>query len=325
MNLNVIPDGDHIYDLYTGAYKPHIIGIALELDVFSRLEAGLEKVENIAQACGCSVAGMSRLLDYLASLNLLIKQNDKYTLSCDATTFLVRGKKSYAGDLILDFVGSSPWEGLRDSIRNGKPRIIYKEIHFIQDAWIESYRSIRIPKSLEIWTAAGIISPTSLNLKILDIACGCGIKSMVLVQKSENVELACLDTPGVIEVARDLAKRWEISSRVKFIPGDLFTTDLGEAEYNCCLLGQITHYLTPQQNTDLFKRIYMALLPGGRLILDVPMAGSRLDENLSFLSLLLWANSGGRAYSFTDYQSYLTAAGFSSIQQLSERLLSAVR
>lgn len=323
--MDNIPEGDHIYDLFTGAYKPHIIRIALELDVFSKLESAPAKASAIANACRSDITGMSRLLDYLTSLELLVKQEDEYSLSCDAATFLVRGKKSYAGNLLLDFSGCNPWNSVLDSIRSGKPCNIDLEIHFAQDAWIESYRSKRIHSSLEMWAKAGVIPSETLKLKVLDIASGCGIKSMVLVCQSENVALTCLDSPLVLAVGRDLATRWGISSRVQFLSDDLFTADLGEREYDCCLLGQITHYLTQQQNMDLFMRIHKALLPGGKLLLDVPMATTRLDEESSFLSLLLWANSGGHAYSFIEYQNYLTMAGFTSVIQLSERLLSSVK
>jgi SAM-dependent methyltransferase len=176
-----------------------------------------------------------------------------------------------------------------------------------------------------MWAKAGIIPERFTRLRILDLACGCAIKSMVLARNSPNLKLTCLDSPVVLEVARDLAERWGITSQVSFIPENLLTADLGEAQYDACLVGQITHYLTEQQNNDLYKRIRKALIPGGMLLLDVPMATAQLDEGSSFLSLILWANSGGRAYSFEEYRSWLLASGFTSNKQLSERLLSAVR
>jgi SAM-dependent methyltransferase len=325
MNKANIPEGDRIYDLYTGVYKPHIIRIALALDVFSPLDAGPAKAEQVAQTCKCELVGIRHLLNYLTSLNILVKQGDEYSLSSEAATFLVRGKKAFAGDLIMDFTGPAPWESIRETIRSGQPRNIDLEIHFAQDAWIESYRASRIQSSLEMWAKAGIIPEKSVHLRLLDLACGCAIKSMVLVRKSPDVELTCLDSPLVLEVARDLAERWGISSQVRFMPDNLLTADLGEAYYDACLVGQITHYLTQKQNNDLYKRIYKALVPGGMLLLDVPMETAQLNETSSFLSLLLWANSGGRAYTFEEYRSWLLDAGFVNIHQRSERLLSAVR
>jgi SAM-dependent methyltransferase len=325
MGQNNLPEGDRIYDLYTGVYKPQIIRIALALDVFSTMAAGPQKAEVIAQACKCEVIGMHHLLNYLTSLNILISDGEEYALSVDAATFLVQGGKAYAGDLIMDFVSSSPWESLQESIRSGQPRNIDLEVHFAEDAWIESYRSLRISSSLEMWSTIGIIPEEFRQLRMLDLACGCAIKSMVLVQQYPGVFLTCLDTPLVLNVARDLAERWGILSKIRFIPDNLLTADLGESQYDVCLLGQVTHYLTQKQNKELFSRIYKTLIPGGELVLDVPMSPTKFEETSSFLSLLLWANSGGRAYQYDEYHSWLVAAGFSTVRQHSARLLSANR
>ncbi len=320
-----LPEGDHIYDLYTGAYKPHVIQVALEVDVFSPLAAGPANGETIAQACKCDIEGIQRLLDYLTVVNVLAKQDEEYSLSLDAATFLVRGQKAYAGDLIMHFVGTTPWDGLRESIRDGQPRIMDHEIDFAQDAWIESYRAARIPSSLEMWAKAGIVVEESTHLRVLDIACGCAVKSLVLAKESPGVQVTCLDQLRVLEAARDLAERWGVSSQVHWIPDNLLTVDLGEAQYDACLLGQVTHYLTAQQNRDLFGRIYRALIQGGRLVMDVPMGTDQPDVTSSFLSLVLWANSGGRAYAFAEYRAWLINAGFEAVYQLGPRLLSAQR
>ena len=325
MDHNDFPEGDRIYDLYTGVYKPQVMRIALALDVFTPLKTGPVKSELVAQASQCDVVGIRHLLDYLASLSILEKQDDEYSLSIEAATFLVRGEKAYTGNLMMDFIGSVPWESIQESIRSGQPKNIDLEIHFAQDAWIESYRALRIPSSMEMWTKVGIIPERSLRLRLLDLACGCAIKSMVLAHKSPNVKLTCLDTPLVLEAARDLAERWGVLSQVLFLPDNLLIADLGEAKFDICLLGQISHYLTMQQNYELFRRIHKALIPGGKLVLDVPMENAQPNESSSFLTLILWANSGGRAYTFDEYCSWLLKTGFTNIDLLSERLLSAVK
>ena len=214
---------------------------------------------------------------------------------------------------------------MRRSIQSGNPRCIDQEIHFAQDAWIESYRSLRESGSLKMWSTARINSSPQLKMKILDLACGCAIKSFVLARESSNVEIDCLDTKLVLNVAEDLAKRWGIIKQVRCAAGNLLTSVLGEKSYDICLLGQITHYLTEIQNRCLFHRIHKALYLGGKLVLDVPMGGTRPDENSSFLSLMLWANSGGRAYSYEEYKAWLEDEGFKSIQKRSDRLLVANR
>jgi ubiquinone/menaquinone biosynthesis C-methylase UbiE len=191
--------------------------------------------------------------------------------------------------------------------------------NFVQDAWMESYSAWRIPKSLEMWQAAGVKPDQEYQFRVLDLACGCGIKSMALAQAFPAIQLTCLDAQDVLDVARDLAKRLRVGSRVIFLPADLMHVDLGERVYEAALLGQITHYLTEAQNRKLFTHIYAALIDNGILVIDCPMQTGHPAETTALLNLFLWANSGGTAHSFEAYHDWLQAAGFQTIRQLSER------
>jgi SAM-dependent methyltransferase len=116
-----------------------------------------------------------------------------------------------------------------------------------------------------------------------------------------------------------------VESQVTFKPADLLDADLGENQFDAVLTGQITHYLTPEQNAGLFRRIYSALSPNGVLVIDCPMATDEPAETTSFLTLVLWANSGAAAHSFEMYWGWLGDAGFPQIRQLSERWLVAAK
>jgi ubiquinone/menaquinone biosynthesis C-methylase UbiE len=318
-DMTNLPNPDLIYDLFGGVFKPQFIRIALQLDVFTPLAENLATAEQVAQACGCNTTGMKALLDYLCAVQLLACENSRYSLTLDAATFLVRGRKAYAGDMLLDYTDPAMYASIAQSIRTGQPNWLNE--NFVQDAWLESYSQTRIPKSLEMWKAAGV--PTDKPLHLLDIACGCAIKSFALVQASPNVCVTCLDSADGLDVARDLAARMDIASRVTFLPADLLTADLGASLFDLALVGQITHYLTPDQNRTLFRRIHAALTDGGTLVIDCPMSQETPDESSAFLTLFLWANSGGTAHSFETYREWLDEVGFRSVTQLSERWLAA--
>lgn len=317
------PDPDLIYGLYTGVFKPQVIRLALRLDVFTPLASGARTAAEVAAGCQASPVGVAHLLNYLQAIGLLEGDTGAYRLSPSAATFLVRGEKSYAGDLILAFTGLDNWDRMLSAVRTGQPELLVE--YFEQDAWLESYSSWRREKSLEMWRAAGCLPAPPSGLRLLDIACGCAIKSFSLAQTSPQVSVSCLDRAEVLVVAQDLAHRWGLDGQTRFLPADLNQADLGTAQYDGCLLGQITHYLTPQQNQSLFGRIHAALVAAGFLLLDVPMTSDQLDEDVSFLSLILWANSGGQAYRSADYQAWMCAAGFRSVEQLDSRWLKAVR
>lgn len=317
------PDPGLIYDLYTGGFKPQIIRIALLLDIFSPLDSNSMNANEVAQVCHGDPLGMRYLLDYLTSVNLLRRQNGQYTLTRTAAAFLVPQQKSYVGNLLLAFTGTAIWDSVMQALRRGQP-VPFEEFH-AQDAWLESYSSWRITNSLEMWQAAGIKAEAGSSLRVLDLACGCAIKSLSLAQLAPTVYVTCLDNAAVLVVVRDLAERMQVLSQVTLWPENLLTADLGEARFEVCLLGQITHYLTERQNRDVFRRIYAALLPNGTLVIDVPMSTEQPSEWASFLSLILWANGGGAAYSFDTYRLWLEEAGFCQVRQSSERWLSATK
>jgi len=317
------PDTELFYSLYTDVYRPQIIRIAILLDIFTLFINSSKSAKEVAHKLKLHPLGTKALLDYLTSLKILLKQNDKYELTPTASTFLLPGRKTYAGNLIIDFTTSLTWDSVLKALRTGQPEQIDKEEDFIEDAWIESYREVRISSSLKMWEAVRIIPDESISLNMLDIACGCAIKSFVLAQKSKNITVTCLDSAKVLEVAADLAERMNLLSQVIFLPGNLCEIELGKAKYDLCLLGQITHYLKEAQNQNLFQRIYAALKDKGILTIDVPMDRGTLDEETTLLTLVLWSNGGGTAYSFSVYQSWLENAGFRKITQLSDRLLRA--
>ncbi len=117
--------------------------------------------------------------------------------------------------------------------------------------------------------------------------------------------------------------RLGVSPRVYFKEGDILRVDLGQGHYDCALLGQITDYFTPAQNTGLFGRLREALKPAGVLVIDVPMSSDQPKQGASLVSLLTWSISGGRAHSFDDYEAWLTQAGFRRIERLGETWISA--
>jgi C-methyltransferase len=313
------PDPDLVGDLFWGIFKPQFIRLALQLDLFGALADGPATAETVAQACQSHPYGIQALLDYFCGLRILERHDNQYALSLTAETFLVPGHKAYAGDMILHYTDQALFESILQSIRSGSPRDLGE--NFVQDAWLESYSTWRIPRSLEMWQTVGVTSGLASEFRVLDIACGCGIKSMSLAQADPMVQVTCLDTPEVLEVARDLARRLKISSRVTFTPADLLSAELGEGMYHAVLLGQITHYLSAAQNLDLFARVRTALAENGILVIDCPMQGAEPTELTSLLTIFLWANSGGTAHSFEAYRGWLLAAGFREVKQLSERWL----
>lgn len=322
MTLNdSVPDPSAIYALYTPGFKPQVIRISLLLDVFSPLSEGPLDADTLARACDCSPQGTRVLLDYLAAVGLLRLEDGLYELTATAATFLVPGEPAYAGDWILAETDPRFWEQAMASVRTGENAQV--DFPWAQDAWLESYRPERREQSLAMWRAVGIEPDGDEQLAILDLACGCGVKSMVLAQSRADVQVTCMDRANVLEVARDLAARLGVSSKVSFEATDIHEVDLPENAYDAVLLGQITDYLTSVQNIKLFTRVLKALKSLGVLVIDVPMSSDQPTEGASLVTFLTWTLSGGRVHSFDDYQAWLTETGFVQVERLRDTWIAA--
>jgi SAM-dependent methyltransferase len=318
-----LPDAEFFYGLYDGLFKPQLVRTAILVGLFEPIATQPLDVEGLARAVKAQPSGIEKLADYLVAIGLLNRSEGFYSLTVSAKVFLVRSSKAYAGDLILGFTTPEFWDRVLASVKTGKPQSMLER--FDQDAWVESYRTSRIDSSLEMWEAVGIMATERAIVNILDLASGCGIKTFCLAQRESRIRVTCVDNPEVLLSAKDLAERMGITNRVTLLPGDISTIRLSEQHYEACLAGQITHYLTAEQNRNLFARIHDALVPGGKFIIDVPIGQIQPEETPAFLSFVLWANSGGSAHSYEEYEEWLRASGFHSIRKAGIRWIIADR
>jgi len=315
------PDPDLLYRLYSD-HHAQSLRLGLMLDVFTPLENGGASAQLVAEACGCDPTGMAALLDLLACLELIRRDGPIFRPTPTSSMFLVPGKRSYAGRYLLAESGASLWDGISQALRSGQRS--HLAFPWAQDAWLESYRASRPDESRAMWRAAGLPPGSRPGLRVVDLACGCSIKSLVLVEADPSVQLTCVDSRDVLEVARDLARRMGLLDRVSFVEGGL-DFELAPQAFDAALLGQVTYYLDPDQMRRLAARLHSALDHGGQLLVDAVRADDPPTEWASYVSLVTWGVSGGSAHNFEAYRSWLTQAGFGDVRRLSERWLVANR
>jgi methylase of polypeptide subunit release factors len=142
-----------------------------------------------------------------------------YSLTTTLRAFLVPGEKSYAGDWILANADPDLWERMLQTIQSGVAASY--SLPWAQVAWLESCSPSRAEYSLEMWRTVGVNPDPEQPLHIIDLACGCGIKTLAFAQAYENVHVTCVDSPSILEVARDTAHRLNVETQSTFTPADL--------------------------------------------------------------------------------------------------------
>jgi SAM-dependent methyltransferase len=121
-----------------------------------------------------------------------------------------------------------------------------------------------------------------------------------------------VDLPDVLPIAEQQARHAGLEERIAFQAGDL-TCDPFRQGVDLILLSNIVHSYSFDQNRDLVKRCYEALVKGGMLIIKdffVEPNRSGPPYSLVFALHMLLHTEAGDAYSTHDVAEWTTEAGF---------------
>lgn len=102
---------EHFLNELLGYQKTAALKAAIELDLFSSVDAGEGDVRQIALGTGAAERGIRILCDYLAVQGFLEKEKGRYRLTPSTRTFLTRGSPAYMGS-VADFLASPEMIGL---------------------------------------------------------------------------------------------------------------------------------------------------------------------------------------------------------------------
>jgi len=296
-----------------------ILTTAVQLDIFSEIGAGASTVPEIARAAQASERGIRMLLDALCGFELLTKHNGAYALSALAAKFLVRASPDYLGAFWETDEHWQGWSKLPEAVRTGKP------IHAVFDpAEAERFfsiltRTLHVQNRLPSQKLAQMLGAGSKHrgLRVLDVGCGSGVWGIAIAEADVAARVTAQDLPKVLEQTRKYLERHGVANRYDFLPGDLHKVNFPADKYDIAVLGHIVHGESAAASRQIFKRLYPALKPGGRLaIIDMIPNDERSAPSfpLIFALNMLVHTDAGDTYTFPEYKNWLTEAGFSSVE-----------
>lgn len=317
-----VPNRDVLDDIAFGLAKAAVLKAAVELEIFTRIAEGHRTVPALARIGGTTERGARILLDALCFIGMLTKQRNEYALSPTAEAFLVKGKPSYFGDATL---GDFAWDArgqLSRVIRTGKaiPPAAFSEA--FEPTWSGIAASSLVDwqeqadSANALWDKIGITAENAKGLRVLDVACGSGILSFALAKRHVSVRVTALDRSMVLTYAKQIAEAMGVASQVTTVAGDALNLDVRAGAFDIVLFGNITDYLSPEQNVGMFRKAYEALAQNGRIVISAPV----IDEDrkgpgevpMAGIELLLFSPDGD-VYTFAEYRGMLEAVGFSEV------------
>ncbi len=262
------------------------------------------------------------LLDALVFAGLLTKLHGEYRLAPTAEAFLVKGKPSYFGDAAL---GDFAWDArgqLSRTVRTGKPVLPAASGEAAEPFWagVAAANLVdwerQLPDANAVWEKIGVAPENGKPLRVLDVGSGAGVSTLALAKKYPTVRVTAVDRAMVLTYSKLLAEAMGLASQVTTVAGDALDLDLKPDSFDVSVFGNITCYLSPEQNVGMFRKAYEAVAPNGHVVIIAPIADDEKkgqgEVALAGIEMLTFSPEGD-TYSFAEYRGMLETAGFSEV------------
>ena len=308
---------ERIMQLAFGYVPPLVLDAAIRHRIFDVLDQEPKTVEQVSTETGASVRGLRAIMNALVGFEFLTKDSEiRYSLTPESAAFLVSTKPSFFGGMFRHTCDQllPKWLELHEIVRTGRPaKLVNNEqdgAEFFQQ-FVAAIFPLSYPAAQVLAEALGI-SQTELPISVLDLATGSGVWGIALAQKSPQVRVTAVDWAGVIPVTRQMAARFGVEDRFRFVEGDLLETDFGSG-YNVATLGHILHSEGEERSRALLKKTFEALAPGGTIaIADFLVNEERTGppQSLIFAVNMLVNTDRGDTFSFGEISDWLQEVGF---------------
>jgi len=248
-------------------------------------------------------------------MGLLEKKDEKYYCPAEVATLLSKDSPTSIMPMVMLTVGGwKRWSDLTEIVRYGSQKTrpsVFDSSEREQETFIGAMHTIAYRLAPRIVAA---IKPVAAK-KLLDIGCASGSYTQAFLEAYPDMKATLLDLPSVIKIAQTCLADTDLIDRVTFVAGDFYKDELPTG-HDLALLSAIIHQNSPEQNIELYRKIYRALQPGGRLVIrDHVMSPNHTQPTSGavFAVNMLVVTREGNTYSFEEIKTSLESAGFIKI------------
>ena len=264
-----------------------ILRAGIKLDVFSLLEPdGMNHIQ-LSQRIGAAPRFLQAFLDACVALGLLVREGQKFRNSPAASSFLIKGKQQYVGDLILHITNHwTSWGRLDKLIKEGKTLLPFESGYVDVPTYWTDYMMGQHNRA-----AAGqgyhLVQTVDLRgrSRMLDLGGGVASYSIALCGANPELHAVVVDQKEPLVLAKGLMEEHGLQNRITLLEGDFNTIDLGR-DYDVVLISGVVLIKSEDDCRRLFELAYRSLKPGGLVIVQDFM---RIDHSpqCSFMDSLM--------------------------------------
>jgi ubiquinone/menaquinone biosynthesis C-methylase UbiE len=287
---------------------------AVRLKIFSFIGQEKLSTSGVSTVAGTDERATGLLLDALAGLELLHKQQDLYFNGPFAQKFLVEDSPAYMGHIVLHHHHIlDGWAQLDKAVTTGgrvERRSYGEEIE--RESFLMGMFNIASGLAPQV---AGKFSLDGRK-KLLDLGGGPGTYAIQFCLKNPELEAVIYDRVTTRPFAEETVARFGLSDRITFCGGDFNLDVIDGAPYDVIWMSHILHSNNYEQCADLLAKAAKSIVPGGLImvhdfILDDNKDGPEFPA-LFALNMLV-GTEDGRCYSRKEIATMLSESGCSEI------------
>lgn len=309
---------EKILELARGFTQARILLTAAELDIFTLLSAEPLSARELSEQTGFFLRPLTILLDALTAMGFILKKDDRYRTEPALAPFLSAGTPQSIRPMLLHSAGMwKTWSDLTPIVRDkgvtDRPVTICRD----EDELRAFIGAMHVAGSALAEKIAAVLRPERVKI-LLDVGGASGTYTLAFLKANPNLRAILFDQPSVVEMARQRLGQAGVLDRVTLAGGDFYLDELPPGA-DLALLSAVIHQNSPEQNLDLYHKVFRALAPGGRIVIrDHIMEPDRTRPRAGavFAVNMLVATPGGGTYTFEEIQEALQAAGFTNVKLL---------
>ena len=308
-----------LLDLMQGVRRAGVLRAGMKLNIFDGLADGRTDPETLAEWAGLPVRGVRVLLNALAAIGILEREDDRFLLAEGASELLVTGSPGYFGHAMKLAGSDYEWEALASLAEavQADGTVLEENAETPGFGYWEDFAVSPTGKTQPMADLMAEVllkrSGTRPALDVLDVACGHGMYGYALAARDRRVRVWDVDWPNVLDIAEEHARRLGVADSVNRIPGDMFTVPLG-GPYDITIITNVLHHFSRARAAEMIQRLGEVTKPDGRVAVVTISADARppADNPVPhlFSALMLTWTREGEAHPVSDYAQMLAEGGF---------------
>ena len=304
--------------MVTSIYPPFALLAGMQLDLFTALNEGPMKAEQIAEKIGVGSNKLRVLLYALVASGLLKVESEFFSNTDSANQFLVQGSASYVGD--IHELLSTMWNAAlktADSIQKGVPQA---KLNYSEMSEDELRRFFLGEHPYAVGYGRDLVKRYDFSsyATLLDVGGGSGGLAIAVTEACPHIKATIVELPKITPVTQHYIDEAGAGDRVKVVTADAVRDPLS-GSYDVAVMSAFLQVLSFDDARFAIKNVGKVMKPGGEIyirgygIIDNSRVSPKklVGFNLVYINVY----DEGQAYTEQEHKDWLEKAGFDSFKR----------